>query len=106
MTDPKTRPALKSALARAVTFTTGTIVAFSFTLLAGSIALLAGLVPLEAMNAGQRIDVGAMLFIAPVLALVLSVIFEAARIAFTREQFPEPRQRQVVSAWAPGRREG
>ncbi len=103
---PKTIPTARAAVRRAANFTTGTIVSFSFTLLAASLALFADIVPLEQLSLGQRLDVGAMLFIAPVLALVLSVVFEAARIALTREDLPEPRRREAVRDWEPARREG
>lgn len=91
---------------RARAFTTSTVISFSLTLLAGSIVVLANVVPLKALTFGERIDVGAVLFLAPVVALVLAVIFEATRIALRREPLPEPRQRQVVRNWTPGHREG
>ena len=87
-------------------FTTVTVVSFSLTLLAGSIAVLANIVPLDFLSLGDRVDLAAMLFVAPVLALVLAVVFETTRIALKREPLPEPRQRQVVRNWSPGRREG
>jgi hypothetical protein len=91
---------------RVTAFTTATVVSFSLTLLAGSIAVLTNLVPLEALSFGERIDLGAMLFAAPLLALVLAVVFEASRIALSRNALPEPRRQQVVRGWTPGRREG
>lgn len=88
-------------------FTTATLVSFSLTLLAGSIAVLTNLVPLKALTLGDRIDLGAMLFVAPVLALVLGIMFEATRIALSRGGVPtEPRRQQIVHNWQPGRREG
>lgn len=87
-------------------FTTATVVSFSFTLLAGSFAVLTNMVPLRALTLGDRIDLGAMLFVAPVLALVLAIMFEAARMALSREALPEPRRQQEVRNWHPGRREG
>ena len=87
-------------------FTTVTVVSFSLTLLAGSIAVLTNMVPLDFLSLGDRVDLGAMLFVAPVLALVLAVVFETTRIALKREPLPEPRRRQVVRNWSPGRREG
>lgn len=105
MTKTSPKPGLKTAAMKAAAFTTATIVSFSLTLLAGSIAVLSGLVPLTALSFGERTEVGAMLFIAPVLALVLAVVFEASRIAFTRAELPEPRRQQAVR-WSPGRREG
>lgn len=91
---------------RARAFTTATVVSFSLTLLAGSVAVLTNLVPLRALTFGERIDLGAMLFVAPVLALVLGIMFEAVRMAMSREALPEPRRQQVVRNWQPGRREG
>lgn len=90
---------------RAAAFTTATVVSFSLTLLGGAIAVLTGLLPLQMLTRIERIDLGAVLFIAPILALVLAVVFEAARIALTRQELPQPRQKQVV-IWTPGRREG
>ena len=90
---------------RAKSFTTATVISFSLTLLAGSVAVLANVVPLKALSFGERVDLGAMLFAAPILALVLAVVFEATRIAFSREQLPEPRKQTVVD-WTPGHREG
>lgn len=90
---------------RAKAFTTATVVTFSLTLLAGSIAVLTNAVPLRALSFVERIDLGAMLFLAPVLALVLGVLFEATRIALKREPLPVSRRQQVLR-WTPGRREG
>ena len=97
----------KATKSRRITaFTTATVVSFSLTLLAGSVAVLTNVVPLKMLSFGDRLDLGAMLFVAPVLALVLAVVFETTRIALKREPLPEPRQRQVVRNWTPGRREG
>jgi TRAP-type C4-dicarboxylate transport system permease small subunit len=102
----KTANAPEAKRRRLNAFTTATVVSFSLTLLAGSIAVLTNTIPLRFLSFGDRVDLGAMLFVAPVLALVLAVIFETTRIALKREPLPEPRQRQVVRNWAPGRREG
>ena len=84
---------------------TATIVSFSLTLLAGAGAVLAGLVPLKPLSFGDRLDIGAVLFAAPILALTLAVVFEAARIALKSPDLPEPRRQQAVR-WSPGHREG
>ena len=94
----------RSARRRATIFTTATVVSFSLTLFAGSLAVLAGVVPLRAMNALQRLDIGTMLFVAPIVALVLAIVFETTRIAFSRQPLPEPRRQQVVRNWEPRRR--
>lgn len=91
---------------RAAAFTTMTIVSFSLTLLGGAIAVLTGLVPLQMLTRVERIDLGAVLFVAPILALVLAVVFEATRIALTRKELPQPRRREAVANWTPGRGEG
>jgi hypothetical protein len=105
MTETPSEPTSPKAARRAAAFTTTTIVSFSLTLLGGSIAVLSGLVPLNALSFGERSELGAILFVAPIVALVLAVVFEASRIAFTRAELPEPRRQQAVR-WAPGRREG
>ena len=86
-------------------FTTATIVSFSLTLLAAGIGVLTGLVPLRTFHHIDRIEIGSMLFMLPVLALVLGVCFEVAHIAMQTADLPEPRRRQAVR-WSPGRREG
>ena len=107
MTQSPAQPEASAAKRRRINaFTTATVISFSLTLLAGSIAVLANMVPLKALSLGERVDLGAVLFIAPVLALILAVVFEASRIAFSREALPEPRRQQVVRNWTPGRREG
>ncbi len=103
------KPAAKTATApsrrKAQAFTTTTIVSFSLTLLAGAIAVLTGLVPLRHVSFAERIDIGSMLFVMPVVALVLAMVFEVTRIALTRPELPAPRQKQALK-WTPGRREG
>lgn len=90
---------------RATVFTTATIVSFSFTLLAAGIAILTGLLPLKSLSFGQRVDVGSLLFMMPVVALVLGVCVEVTRIALRRQELPEPARSQAIR-WSPGRREG
>ena len=90
---------------RAAAFTTATVVSFSFTILAAGIAILTGLVPLHQISSVQRVDVGFLLFMMPVVALVLGVCVEVTRIALRSSELPAPRQRQTVR-WSPGRREG
>lgn len=97
---PAKRPASALAKSRAFAFSAVGIASFSLTLLAGSIAVFTGLIPLHSLSLGDRADVGTVLFVAPVLALVLGVVFEATRIALTRSELPEPRRRQAV-VWTP-----
>ena len=90
---------------KAQAFTTATIVSFSLTLLVAAFAILYGFVPLRFVSAGMRVDIGALLFIVPVVALVLAVCVEVVGIALKYPQLPEPRRQQAVR-WSPGRREG
>lgn len=105
MNQPSTETSPAKRPRKAVALGTTAVVSFSLTLLAGGIAVLAGAVPLKMLNLGARLDVGALLFVMPVLALVLAVIFEATRIAMTGADLPQPRRQQMVR-WSPGRREG
>jgi len=99
-------PAAKKSNARkAILFTTATIVSFSLTLLVGGMIVLSGVVPLQPLSFGERTDVGSLLFLMPVVALILAMVFEVTRIALTRKELPTPRQGQAVR-WSPGRREG
>jgi hypothetical protein len=79
--------------------TAASITSFSLTLLGGSFAVLAGIVPLQALSVAERVDVGTLLFVAPLLILVLSVVFEAARIALRSTPLPEPRPVRITR-WA------
>lgn len=108
MTNPSpAAPRAENTKARKISaFSITTVVSFALTLLAGSVAVLTNKVPLQTLTLGERVDVGAMLFIATVLALVLAVVFEASRIALSPNRLPEPRRRQVVRNWTPGHREG
>lgn len=76
---------------RATLLTTASIVSFSLTLLGSGLAVLAGAVPLQALSDAARTDVGTMLFAAPLMILLLAVVFEASRIAMRNAPLPEPR---------------
>ena len=86
-------------------FTTATIASFSLTLLAAGIGILTGLLPLHALSFAQRLDVGSLLFIVPVVALILGVCFEVIRITLDGADLPEPRPQQTID-WPPGGRDG
>lgn len=90
---------------RRASLTTASIASFSLTLLAGGIAVLSGLMPLPHLSLAERLDVGALLFVAPLMALVLALVFEVTRIALAKRELPEPRRQQALR-WTPGRREG
>jgi hypothetical protein len=102
MSNPNKQKSRRST--RVAAFTTATIVSFSFTLAAG-IGVLTGLVPLHALSFGQRVDVGSLLFLMPVVALVLGVCVEVTRIAIRRQDLPDSSRAQPIQ-WQPGRREG
>lgn len=87
---------------RAAVFTTATIVSFSFTLLAAGIGVLTGLIPLHSLSFGQRVDVGSLLFLMPVVALVLGMCVEVTRIALRRQELPETTQDQQIQ-WSSAR---
>jgi hypothetical protein len=103
MSNPNKQKSRRST--RVAAFTTATIVSFSFTLLAAGIGVLTGLVPLHTLSFGQRVDVGSLLFLMPVVALVLGVCVEVTRIAIRRQDLPDSSRAQPIQ-WQPGRREG
>jgi len=105
MNNPPKKPPARRKRSRTAVFTTATIVSFSFTLLAAGIAVLTGLLPLHRLSLGQRVDVGSLLFLMPVVALVLGVCVEVTRIALRRQDLPEPSRSQPIR-WSPGHREG
>jgi hypothetical protein len=90
---------------RTASLTTVSIASFSLTLLAGGVLVLAGMIPLPQLSAAERLDVGTLLLVAPLMALALALAVEVARMALTVRDLPEPR-RQRTLRWAPGRREG
>jgi hypothetical protein len=81
---------------RGAMLTAASITSFSLTLLGGSFAVLSGVLPLHALSIAERVDVGTLLFVAPLLILVLSVVFEASRIALRSTPLPEPRPVRVT----------
>lgn len=87
---------------RAALLTTASIASFALTLLAAGIAVLTGLAPLH-LGGSDRLAIGELLFVMPIVALVLGVVVEATGVALTRRKLPEPRRRQTVR-WMPTRR--
>jgi hypothetical protein len=83
---------------RAAFLTTTSVVAFSLTLLGGGVAILSGAVPLRALTAADRTDLGSILLASPILILMLALIFEATRIALRTAPLPEP---QPIGRLAP-----
>ena len=101
--EPAAKPAPRQSR-KLVAFTTATIISFSLTLLAAGIAVLTGMVPLRTFPHVDRVEIGSLLFMMPVLALILGVCFEVARIALQSAELPEPRRHQTVR-WSPANRE-
>ncbi len=87
-----THPSRRSAAA----LTTASVVSFSLTLLGASLAILSGAAPIRALGLTDTADLGALLFVAPVLALILGLIVEAARIALRDGPLPEARPKQII----------
>jgi len=89
---------------RARQLVTYATVSFSLTMLAGSLGVIYGIVPVGAMSAPARVDLGAMLLFAPVCALILGLLFEVARLAL-KAPIDDPEPRAIPIDWAPGPRE-
>jgi hypothetical protein len=96
-------PSIKSG--RVQGFLTAAVVSFSLTLLAAGIAVLSGLAPLHAASSGQRVDIGALLLVVPLVALVLAMAIEVARIALRGTELPQAPPR-ALPARSPAHPEG
>ena len=102
---PPATASRRTRRARVAAVTTASIITFSLTLLLAGALVIAGIIPLNSLSSGQRVDVGALLLTMPVLALTLAVVFEVTRIAIGGPGLPEPSPRRVAH-WAAGHREG
>lgn len=91
--------------ARRVAMTTAGLATFSLTLLAGGMGLATGLIPMPEATAMQRLDAGALLIAAPIVALILAMLVEVTRIALRSAPLPDPRPATPVLHWQPVRRE-
>lgn len=91
--------------ARRVAMTTASLATFSLTLLAGGMGLATGLIPMPEATAMQRLDAGALLIAAPIVALLLATMVEVTRIALRRAPLPDPRPTTPVLHWQPVRRD-
>ena len=82
-------------------------ISFSLTFVLMSVAMLAGVLPPAIAALSMPIDLGVLLLIVPLTALVLAILAEAFRAAIGG--VPSPRVRRTVTAlsdWQPGRGEG
>jgi hypothetical protein len=100
-----TAPSPRKARARIAAITTASIITFSLTLLAAGALVVLGIIPLNFLSFGQRVDVGALLLTVPVVALTLAVVFEATRIAIRSPALPDSHHQPAVN-WAVEQREG
>jgi hypothetical protein len=81
-------------------------ISFSLTFVIVSVALLAGLLP-ATLTAGLPVDLGVLLLIVPLSALVLAITGETLHAAL--RGVPDTRVRRTaiaLSGWRPGSREG
>ena len=100
------KPVSATARRRSAAITTTGIASFSLTLLAGGIGVVSGLIPMAHTSAIQRLDIGALLLAAPIVALLLAVMVEVAYIALRSAPLPDPQPATPMLDWQPGRREG
>jgi hypothetical protein len=100
--------ALKPAASGGVQWSLASVTAISFSLTFAfvSLALLAGLLP-PTLTAALPVDLGVLLLIVPLSALVLAIMGEALRAALRGvPDVPAPRTLTTLSGWRPGSREG
>jgi hypothetical protein len=91
--------------ARRVAMTTASLATFSLTLLACGMGLAGGLIPMPEATSMQRLDAGALLIVAPIVALILAMMVEVTRIALRSAPLPDPRPARPTLHWQPVRRE-
>lgn len=96
------RPATRRRLDLALSWSRASIavVSFSLTFVAGGVALLAGLLPLSLTAVDASVDLGVLMLMVPVCALVLTMLVEVARTALSGLPRVQP-QRPVpaLSNW-------
>jgi hypothetical protein len=84
-----------------------TAISFSLTFVGVSLALLAGVLPPSFASLQPPVDLGVVLLMVPLFALVLAMMAEALRAAM--KGTPRPHEHRAVvalNAWQPGRGEG
>lgn len=81
--------------------------AFSFTFVGVSLAILFGYLPSRNLLGFENIDLGVVLLMVPVAALVFVMGIEVIRTARSgRLRAAIPARRAPLSGWRPGEREG
>jgi hypothetical protein len=84
-----------------------TAISFSLTFVGVSIALLTGFLPPAVVPLAMPVDLGVLLLIVPLTALVLAILAEAFRGALRGvPEAPAPRTVTALSDWRPGHGEG
>lgn len=87
--------------------TTATAISFSLTFVGVSLMLLAGVMPPSFTSLAAPVDIGVLLLIVPLCALVLAMMAEVLRAAI--KGTPPQRNRRTatsLSEWRPGHGEG
>ncbi len=84
-----------------------TAISFSLTFVLMSVAMLAGILPPAIFALSMPVDLGVLLLMVPLTALVLAILAEAFRTAIGGVPSPRaPRTVTALSDWRPGRGEG
>jgi hypothetical protein len=98
------------ANARRRALTTATIISFSLTFALAGFALLLGFLPRDAAFLAAStgsIETGIVLLVVPLVALVLAILFEAARLVWRGPvKMTRPNPSRPLSEWKPGHGEG
>jgi hypothetical protein len=81
---------IRSRSSRADIAASAVVVSFSFTLLAASFAVFAGALPLGGLDQLHQTELGALLFLAPIVTLILAVLFEASHLVLRHTPLPDP----------------
>jgi hypothetical protein len=84
-----------------------TAISFSLTFVGMSVALLAGMLPPSFAGLAAPVDLGVLLLVVPLCALVLAMMAEVLRAAIRGLPRTRPvRNATTLSAWQPGQGEG
>lgn len=98
------------AKARRRALTTATIISFSLTFALAGFALLLGFLPRDAnflVSSTGSIETGIVLLVVPLVALVIAILFEAARLVWRGPvKMARARPTNPLSEWKPGHGEG
>lgn len=82
-------------------------ISFSLTFVAAGMLLLAGVLPPALSTLNPPVELGVLLLLVPLCALVLAILFEVLRAAIKGlPRVPVPRAAPALSDWRPGHGEG